>query len=441
MVKRRRDLDAADWGLRENLDQVNRLEADLNYAFEEAIRKLTERKEECQADIGKLRMELGHKVGEAMQEVNMHMMEEKYESTSQLVNAILRFREEDEPSELAMVKGNVIYQPEQLTSVLAVSYSLFEPQPVPIAIDTSIDKAGNSPIRLESEPRPTGLEDASQFPQSRLIIQDHPEPVPTPAPVLSGPTSPLLPLLTARYLAVFDCSSGAWKPKVNLSRLLSIDDKSASVLLSDNSVIVAGGGLGKNRWSAEVYRISELGEITQLKSLNDARRCPGICLYAGEIFLFGGNNSREMAQSEKLVLSELQNWTRISNMLTARSTFNPCINLEFIYLCGGAETTLCEAFHFATSTFQSLNLALPEPGPTSTVIVGTEMVVLAWHYVLWWDGVQSQRTTRHTDWLVWSNSPPQVQDRSIYLARSWNDCASRIDLDGLHYTKLTLANP
>jgi hypothetical protein len=431
VVKRRRDLDAAEWGLKENFDQVDRLEAELNHAFEEAIRKLTERKEECRANIGQLRMELGNKVEEAKHEANMHMMEENYKSSSQLANAILRFREEDEPSTLVMVKGNVIYQPEQLTSVLAVSYSLSEPQSVPI-------EAGDSPIRPGSEP---SHENFSTFPPPPPIISDHPNSEPIPPPVISGPTSPLLPLLTARYCAVLDCSSGAWKPKVNLSRLLSIDDKSAFVLLSDNSVIVAGGGLGKNRWSAEVYRISELGEITQLKSLNDARRCPGICLHAGEIFLFGGNNSREMAQSEKLVLSELQNWTRISNMLTARSTFNPCIHLEFIYLCGGAETTLCETFHLATSTFQSLNLALPEPGPTSTVIVGTEMVVLAWHYVLWWDGVQSQRTTRHTDWLVWSNSPPQVQEKSVYLARSWNDCASRIDLDGLHYTKLTLANP
>jgi len=430
VVKRRRDLDAAEFALMGNFSQIDNLEKQLNDSCDSAMRKLMDLKEDCRGKIEELRRNVSDMTERAKYEANEHMMEGSYEASTQLARAILQFREDDEPSTLVMVEGRVDYKPEVLDSAFSVTVSLNEPE--------------TSPVNLPFEPIVQHLSVSSPILNIQMSNFSEPEapaitsidPIRVPEAVSILPTPSLLPLVTSRYLAVLDCATGTWKPKINFPRTMSIDEKSAAVLLPDNSVVVAGGGLGKNRWSAEVYRIPESGEITQLKSLNDARRFPGICLCAGEIFLFGGINTREMAQSEKLVVAELQAWTRLPNMLTPRSNFNPCTHLDLVYLCGGAETTACEAYYRATSTFQSLNLVLPECGPTSTVIVGTEMVILAWHYVMWWDGQQSTREARHTDWNVWSNSPPQVVEKSAFLVRSWNECAFRIDLDGLHYTKL-----
>jgi hypothetical protein len=193
----------------------------------------------------------------------------------------------------------------------------------------------------------------------------------------SGAASPaLIPEVRPDHIRLFSCDSLSWGKRILLrSAPLRVSNWSASVLLKSGEVLVCGGH--EPQYTADTHRVEvETGVVEKLGDMKGPLSCHGLVQYLGWVYSFGGYlDLCTLPRAERLSLSQGQ-WHSLPPMLTARRCFNPVLISHLIYLCGGADTHLCELFDPCTEEYTPLPFALPEDYDTRVVVQSNCLLAL-----------------------------------------------------------------
>ena len=119
-----------------------------------------------------------------------------------------------------------------------------------------------------------------------------------------------------------------------------------------------------------------------------ARSHHGVIVWRStHVFVFGGcehyiGSGKDLTvHCEALTLALPRGWKQLPDMLEGKSVFNPCLYQELIYLCGFGSTAI-EAFNPANSSFEELNLALPEAHTCLLYVSNSVLLVYTTTYLL-----------------------------------------------------------
>lgn len=225
-------------------------------------------------------------------------------------------------------------------------------------------------------------EESSRDPVTLAYILTHQMLLPADLESLASCTGstppPLIPEIRPDHIRLFSCESLTWGKRVPLLTFplpgpIRVSNWSASVLLRSGEALICGGH--EPRDIADTYRIEvETGVVERLGDMRGPLSCHGLVQYLGWVYSFGGYLDRAtLTRAERLSLAQGQ-WHSLPPMLTPRRCFTPVLLSHFIYLCGGADTHLCERFSPCSDLYTSLPFTLPEDYDTRAVVHGSCLV-------------------------------------------------------------------
>lgn len=251
----------------------------------------------------------------------------------------------------------------------------------------------------------------------------------------NGSTSPpLIPEIRSDHIRLFSCENLTWGKRIPLLTFplpgpIRVSNWSASVLLRSGEALICGGH--EPRYIADTYRVeAETGVVERLGDMRGPLSCHGLVQYLGWVYSFGGYlDQATLTRAERLSLAQGQ-WHSLPPMLTPRRCFNPVLLSHLIYLCGGADTHLCERFNPCSELYASLPFTLPEDYDTRVVVRGSCLVALGSRMITKidlknWD-IDAElhpsrlQQRRHEEYRTYGVAPGCWQGDSIWFS-IWED--------------------
>ena len=164
----------------------------------------------------------------------------------------------------------------------------------------------------------------------------------------------------------------------------------------------------------------------------------GITRVAARVYLFGGIKFTDSTACEFFDLYE-NSWYLLPDMLSARSGFQPCVYNHYIYLIGGRHTQAAERFDLHQSTFQSIEIELPDSNFTVVFCDKDLFFLFIGREVYTWDQASEPRQLNQDLGLVFYSPmcPVRIGKDLYFQAREGdkeNICLMRFDLEGLSLT-------
>ena len=299
--------------------------------------------------------------------------------------------------------------------------------------------------------RLTSLEDVYKTIASGLTTKlKHPEEEDEDAEILIGVPKPAVPVadittLRASYppiavfptkLLTFDIFASHWRPAVNLSDRIEVDNFSATVGINESSVFVCGGGNSGNCEGKQAYLIVD-GAVCRVSDMDTGRSGPGV-VYIQEqaaVLVFGGALRGQRTKCCLGFSLQTSAWRIIGNMSEGRAMFNPCRVDSKVYLCGGYSRTV-DIFDLQSTQFRLLKtFSLPSDFSVQNCTSVYDpfqgcVVSISKHILTRWDiDLRKQpQSTAHRAYEPWSRAYPVVLRSQVLLVDMWSRVCMAVDL-------------
>lgn len=187
----------------------------------------------------------------------------------------------------------------------------------------------------------------------------------------------LIPAVKDSFLRVYDLEQRTVS-EAKLER--SFSRASVPCLIASDVVMYVGDFPD---YSPKVFAVDlTTYKITSLPDMRVGRGWPGVILYEGDAYVFGGN-SPQLASAEKFSISENQ-WHPIPDMNYARYSFTPALYKEEIYLADCMILSkVIEVFDPLKCLYRELPVRLPALGNHSvSFVIKNEFYFISYQFNL-----------------------------------------------------------
>ena len=363
-----------------NLQNMEKCVKELNERVERTMEAIQKYKQEQLAEIQKIRLSLQQALLEATQEVSEHIYEDNYEPQGNLAKVIWTHQ----PGALALFSYKTV--------------GLYE-----VSISNGLLNVLVKPRTEPVQPKftPTGT------PRDR-----------SPRGSISSPAPFSLPRLAPTAISHYNLSTNVYDRTIPLRPPIDSSHTSSAVLLPSGRLFVCG----KNAkpCSNRVFEVDcETGITTELPSMLIARFVHGLVAYNNSVFILGGSGlSGFLTSCEKFIFTNRQ-YSRLQDMNYGRDYFNPCRIRQFLYVCGGRNTSACEKYDIGNDRFILLNVKLPGAGHTASVVnEDNSLILLQGGTIIRLDLATEKLTvtkTKKVPGAVWGSVNPVKSGRDIYI--------------------------
>ena len=226
-----------------------------------------------------------------------------------------------------------------------------------------------------------------------------------------------LALFVRDEVVLYDCLTGLterWKGLCS--------DRMSNWVLYLNKVIRFGGSTAYGGSIATLGTAHMYGPNNhcQLQTMITPRFFHNGIIFQGELYVFGGlNGQTPLNATEKLSLKQQKTisaelWRSLSNSLHKRSNVSLCIDLKYIYICGGGSEV--ERYCPRTDTYLDVFFKLALSAWTAGVVYGSKLLLLSGREVIQTDLQTKEINTSPVSW-AWGNYPAMnvvTEDKFLY---------------------------
>lgn len=222
----------------------------------------------------------------------------------------------------------------------------------------------------------------------------------------------------------FDLDIQQWKSLFTLHSQVPVSPSSYALLLDGDQVLLRTNAEQEARLylltAGVVERMPDLLELCELDGF--------ICRpYTRAMYSFGGLGTTALRTAEVLARTQ-RKWQVLPQMTHSRHSFNPCLHLDYIYLCGGNESGSSERFNPITQTYEDIAL-VTNPGSSVTISLGESLLVYSSHLCQHWKDQILEKREHRLHSLVSSCAPLFVRD-CVYLFNPFLMKAYELTLTG-----------
>lgn len=208
----------------------------------------------------------------------------------------------------------------------------------------------------------------------------------------------------------FDLDLLQWKPLLVLNSQVPVSPSSYAILLDGNQVLLRTNV----EREARMYLLTG-GVVDRMPDLLECCILDGFTCrpYSRAVYSFGGLRETTALQSAELLARTQRKWQALPVMTESRHSFNPCLHLDYIYLCGGNQSGSSERFHPIDQTYESIKL-LTNSGSSVTISLGESLIVYSSHLCQHWKDYEVEKREHHLHSLV-SSCPPLFVRDCVYI--------------------------